>query len=116
MFRPNIKLSLHARRAKRDIFGAEFFSKPVPIQAGIVRLASLMEMSSVRADSTASRGAAEDMIAEAKILLPTSTRAKVGDVLEGYGVKIEVTGLHPRINTRGQLDHYELRGKIREDL
>lgn len=112
MFRPNITAQLIRKGGARDIFGQPSFGAPAPLRCAVVRLSTDMVPSTVRADSSASRGAAEETTAQAVILVPAATAIAVGDVIEVMGERVEVTGRHPRINTRGTLDHLEIRGKI----
>ncbi|MGE8141854.1 hypothetical protein ACQKOE_07750 [Novosphingobium sp. NPDC080210] len=114
MFRPNITAQLIRKGATRDIFGQPSYGAPAPLRCAVVRLTTDVVPSTVRADSSASRGAAEETTAQAVILVPATTAIAVGDVLELLGERIEVTGRHPRINTRGTLDHIEIHGKIDE--
>lgn len=107
---------LHSKAAKRDVFGKEAFAAAVPLRLSIVKLADSVEQSSVRADSSASRGAAQETTAQALFLVPPNTGARKGDVVELLGFLIEITGTHVRLNTRGAVDHVELHGKIREEL
>ncbi len=116
MFRPNITAHFMKRSTTRDIFGKEAFGPLTPVRAGVVNLDVLMEASSVRADSSASRGSAQDLIAQAKILVPKASPVRVGDIMVLYEITIEITHRQPRINTRGMLDHYELVGKIRAEI
>lgn len=115
MFRPNLTAQL-IRRGARDIFGQNAMSQPIPLRCSVVRLASSVVPSTVRADSSASRGAAEETTAQAIILVPSSTAIANGDVILVMNQRVEVTGIHPRINTRGVLDHLEIRGKTSESL
>lgn len=115
MFIPNTKAQLR-RRGPRDVFGKEIFATPVEIPCAVVQLKEGVMESSVRADSSASRGAAEELMVQSKILIPNNVTVKKGDVLEIYGIFIEVMSSHPRINVLGDLDHYELTGTIRREL
>lgn len=116
MFTPNARAKLFRKNAKRDIFGNETFQPGVLMLCGIVNLATIVEATTVRADNSASRGAAEQAIAQAKILVPAKTKVTEGDVFELYGFTVEVTSVQPRVNTRGKLDHLELMGKMRTPL
>jgi hypothetical protein len=115
MFRPNI-VARQYRKGPRDIFGKESFLAPVPLPCAVVNLNALVQASSVRADSTASHGAAQEMAAQAKILVPALSSVTIGDVITIHGVFVEVKGKQPRIDVSGRLDHYELTGTIRAEI
>lgn len=112
MFRPNLRGTLWKRLGSRDIFGKEAYSAPTSFRYAVVHLKEITQQTTVRADSSASRGAAEDAIANANILVPPDTNIKKGDKVEVHSVMIEVSSLEPRFNTRGRLDHYQLLGMI----
>ena len=116
MFRPNHTAQLSRKSAARDIFGKETHLPPIPLRCGIVRLSTVVVPSTVRADSSASRGAAEESNAQAIFLVPANTSIGVGDIIMTLGFRIEVKGRHPRLNTRGTLDHIEIHGAISEDV
>lgn len=116
MLRPNLSATIYRKAAQRDIFGGETFSAGKPIRLCCVSLSSLAEASTVRADSSASRGSAEDLINQAKILTLPTMDIEIGDVIDIKGFMIEVTGFHPRFDTRGQHHHNELRAKVRAEL
>jgi hypothetical protein len=116
MFRPNTIAQLLRMLPTRTIHGKESFAGPVPIPCSIVQLADRVEESSVRADSTATRGAAEQEVLQAKILVPAHTVIKKGDVLQLQDRSVEVMSVHQRLNTRGVLDHLEIGGNIKGNL
>lgn len=115
MFRPNTKAMLYRKSSVRSVFGKEGYAAPQRIGCSVVRLANDVTPSTVRADSSASRGSADDTVADAKLLVSPKTIIKAGDVLELFGFRIEVNGVQPRINTRGQLDHFEVTGDIKAE-
>jgi DNA-binding transcriptional regulator/RsmH inhibitor MraZ len=62
----------------------------------------------VRADSSASRGAAEEKVAVSKILFPKTVAIDTNDKFEIDGKILRVTGIEERKNVLGQLDHFEV--------
>jgi hypothetical protein len=77
-----------------------------------VRLRHNQNHSSVRADSTASRGAADEDQADSIILLTPTTKAELGDQLEVGGLKVRIVQFHPRYTMAGTLEHYEVHGEF----
>lgn len=105
MFMPNQKGQFQ-RATGRNIDGEETYADPVNFALAVVRLAAAAEKTSVRSDSSASRGAADVMTADAKIL--TKTTLEVDDLVLFNGATMRVVGTHPRYTVAGQLDHYEV--------
>jgi len=62
----------------------------------------------VRADSSASRGNAIEQQVDSVILLPTTTQARIDDIIDLAGVKLRIKARHPRFDVGGRLDHYEI--------
>lgn len=115
-FRPNTIGSLLRKNPKRDIHGRESFVAPVPLPCSIVKLAENVEESSVRADSTASRGSAEQEVLQAKILIPLHIAVKKGDVIKVLGRNVEIASIQPRNDVFGRPHHQEIGGNIKGDL
>jgi hypothetical protein len=112
MFIPNTTALLH-RMNGRNPFGRAIFDPAVPIKVGVVDLGDLVTPSQVRADQSASRGAADiDTIKTATILVPKNIVVKNGDVIEIDGFHVKVSGIMPRRNVLGQLDHWQIAGSI----
>jgi len=116
MFIPNTDAKLLRKAAKRDIHGRESFAPGVPIRVSVVSLAEAVIESSVRADSTASRGAADQLVLQAKILVPPHIKVVKGDVIEVVGRLVEVASVQPRIDVLGKHDHNEVGGNIKGDI
>lgn len=116
MFIPNTSAKLLRKAAKRDIHGRESFAPAVPIRISIVSLADSVETSSVRADSTASRGAADQEVLGAKLLVPAHVKLKNGDVIEVLGRQVEIASVQPRVDVLGKLDHQEVGGNLKGDM
>lgn len=73
-----------------------------------VNIAVGAEKTSVRADSSASRGSADELVAlRAKILVAAFVSVKVGDKFAFEGQSYLVQGVHPRRDTMGRVDHLE---------
>jgi hypothetical protein len=108
MFLPNGSCTLR-RKAGRDKFGQAKLSDPVTISYAPVDMNMTVEKTSVRSDSSATRGQAEQLVsANAKILVPAKTVVGAGDQLEIDGENYRVSGRHARKNVFGNVDHIEL--------
>jgi hypothetical protein len=116
MFIPNQTAILLRKLAKRDIHGRENFMPGVPIRCSVVSLTDRVVTTSVRADSTASRAAADEEVLQAKLMVQVHVTIKKGDVLHIAGRRIEVAGIHQRFDILGKHDHNEVIGDIKGDL
>jgi hypothetical protein len=115
-FRPNTTGLLLRKQAKRNIHGKEFFDAPQPVAIAIVHLADKVEETSVRADSSASRGSGEQDTLQAKILVGPAVLVSEGDVIKVAGRIVEVASIHQRFDVFGRHHHNELGGNIKGDI
>lgn len=107
MFKPNQKCRIQLS-AGNDVYGQSKPSTFVIEGCSIVKLMISNEKSSVRADSSASRGNARELQADAVLLLTTATKARIDDVIEISGAKFKISGRFPRHDVNGRLDHIEI--------
>ncbi|KLU17146.1 MULTISPECIES: hypothetical protein [Xenorhabdus] len=75
---------------------------------GIVRFIQAYDRSSVRADSSASRGKADIELFDAVLIFPEKTKLNIDDVLLVEGVKLEIKSIHNRFGLRGKEGHFEV--------
>ena len=92
----------------RNRHAEETYSDAVEIGYSPVRLERAVEKTSVRADSSASRGQAEQIITKTKILVDKSAAVGLDDQLEIEGDRYRVAMVHKRRNVWGVLDHFEV--------
>lgn len=106
MFIPNQTGQL-SRQLSRNAYGEPVFLPSQPVACGVVRLVRLDQKTSVRSDSSASRGNANEYVADAVVLFPATVDPRIGDRFEFQGMTLRITTRHPRIAVSGKLDHYE---------
>lgn len=116
MFRPNTHGFHYGKGTQRNKYGKETYGTAVRIPLAVVRADRIVGNTSVRADSSSSRGAAEQTESIIMLLVPKHITVKEGDVIKFLSQYMEVTGTHPRIDVCGNLDHYEVMGDIRSEL
>lgn len=97
-----------------DLYGEQALGAAIDDKCGIVRLRKKSMHTTVRADSSASRGHGDEQQADIIILLPPTTRAAVDDKLTVSFMSIRIRDMQPRYTVFGILDHYEVRGEIWE--
>jgi hypothetical protein len=106
MFTPN-RSALLLKRTGRDKHAREIFAPASDVRIAIVRRITRIGKTTVRQDSSASRGAAEETLADIKILIKPTAIAK-DDRMIIDGDTFRVVEVHPRYTVYGGLDHYEV--------
>ncbi len=107
MFIPNVPCKF-VRRLGTSIYGKPQFGSASPGMCGIVRLEQMSEQTSVRADSSASRGSAMEDKIMSRILVPADTHLKTGDQVQLAGFTLVVQSVWPRYGVDGHMDHWQL--------
>lgn len=108
MFRPNQDCVILRSSGKTDVFGMPLPGQRVKERCSVIQLNIRNEKSSVRADTSASRGNARELQVDAKFLLTKTTKAEIDDVIEFGSESFRVAQKFPRHDTQGRLDHYEI--------
>lgn len=106
MFIPNNRGTLTPTDGT-NLYGDERFGQAVVVPCGVVHLNKIIQQTTVRQDSSASHGSAEEFVSTSKILFPASVNVKTGWKFEIAGIALRVMSVEPRFNVRGALDHYE---------
>lgn len=115
MFRPNLDCRLQLASGDTDGYGQPLPSRYVKERCAIVKLVVANEKSSVRADSSASRGNASEAQAVSIILLQPTTQAQHDDIIEVAGYKLRISSMFPQHDVNGRLDHYEIQATMWSD-
>ncbi len=107
MFAPNVVGQI-SRILGRDVHARPTFSEPTSCPFGIVNLNVGAEKTVVRADSSASRGSADETAAlRAKILIVPYVAVEIGDRFEFEGMVFKIASKHVRRSVTGTVDHFE---------
>lgn len=106
MFRSS-QICLWSQKTGRNRHAEEIYSDPVKIGFSPVRLERVIEKTSVRADSSASRGQADQVVVKTKILIDWPWNVGLDDRIEIDGALYRVAMVHKRYNVWGKLDHKE---------
>lgn len=107
MFRPN-QIAMFLARRGRDLHSREVFDVPREIAVALVKLEQVLERTTVRADSSASRGAAEEIVVKGTLLVDPAVKIRKDDRIEFAGTTYRVIMTHPRFTVFGTLDHTEI--------
>lgn len=100
--------AIHRQQGGYDISGQPVLSGPMPIQVAIVEFNRNSVKTSVRADSSASRGRAEESTIVGTVLVLPNVKIDTGDLINVEGQNCEVASVIPRRNLQGVLCHYEI--------
>jgi len=107
MFQPNLVGYISSLEGY-DTYAREIFSERRPCPFAVIDLEIGAEKTSVRADSSASRGTADEMTAQrAKILIANYITCKVNDRFEFEDVDYKIVSCFARRSVDGVIDHFE---------
>jgi hypothetical protein len=107
LFKPNLDCNI-VQAGGHDGYGQVMPGTSHPERCAIIKLESVEVKSAVRADSSASRGAAMELQAKAHILLEATTVAQLDDIIEVNGLTLRISQRFPRHSLRGVIDHVEI--------
>ncbi len=106
MFQPNT-FGLWSKLTGTNAYGETTWARAKKVACAVVGLEGQLKKTSVRADSSASRGSADEKVSVAKLLFPVVVKPKIGDRFEFNGMKLRFILVQPRYAVTGVLDHYE---------
>lgn len=106
LFNPNQRCVI-VKMGKMDIYGQRHIDKRISEKCAILQSKKSTTKSSVRADSSASRGNAQEITADYSFVLERTTVAEINDLIEFNSLRLKIVGLHPRFSIRGEHDHTE---------
>jgi hypothetical protein len=112
MFRPNQSCTIKVSSGKTDVYGQPLPATSYPERCAVVKLDIKSVKSSIRADSSASRGNAREVESDAVILLSKNTRANIDDIILVAGNTLRIMSKFPRFSVSGVLDHHEITATI----
>lgn len=108
MFRPNVACTVVSMDKPTDLFGQPVRGVERKVKCGIVRLEVGILKTSVRADSSASRGQAIEQIAHSRLLFLPVVVIRPNDLVIVRGFTLEVDSIYPRYDVQGNLDHWQV--------
>lgn len=79
----------------------------ISVRVDVIHLNAKIQPTSVRTDSSASRGNAEEMVAAARVLFQRQVNPQRGDRFVIHGVVMRIESIEPRVDTFGELDHWD---------
>lgn len=107
MFRPNLDATVEPVSQETDEYGQRQFGAVKNTRCAIVTLKAKSEKTSVRTDSSASGGRAEEKQGESRLLFRPGI-VKLGDRVTVVGMALRVLSVFPRHDVNGRHDHDEV--------
>jgi hypothetical protein len=111
ILRPRTRCVVSPTRG-HDVLGKELLGDSFDALCAVVKINTQHSKTSVRADSSASRGAAEEVTVAARLLFAPSVAIKKGDRVVVADIAVRVTEVMPRIGLDGRLDHNQVDGVV----
>lgn len=100
------------KKVGMDLYGEAKYEFAAQVKMGVVSFINSMDKTSVRADSSASRGKAEIALFDAVFIIPITVSIDKEDVLVVNGKKLRIDSVHQRWGLRGRPGHYEVGANI----
>lgn len=107
MFIANRWCHIRRKSIATNIYGEYTYDTKEAIRFALVRFDTKTEDSTVRADSSATRGNIKEYHASGRVLIDKKYEPKHGDLLFFDGFVFRIKEVEPRYNVLGKLDHYE---------
>jgi hypothetical protein len=107
MLIPNVQAK-YSRMIGVDVVGKRTYAGPRRIRVGVVWLEEASGKTSVRTDSSGSRGSAREPLTKSRLMFPAAVRPHPGDIVEVSGYKMAVESTFPRYGVDGVLDHWQV--------
>lgn len=106
-FTPNMTAVIR-NRIGTNIYGSPIIGEPREIQIAVVNARRKQEKTTVRSDSSASRGSTDQITTDlGRILVAKHEAIEIGDIISFDGDSYSVVSKHLRRTVFGTLDHYE---------
>jgi hypothetical protein len=96
------------KRTGSDVYGQPVQTKVRGEKVAPVRLEFSNQHTTVRTDSAASHGHAQETVADVVLLAVAATQIALDDMLVVLGHKVRVVKVHPRFTVAGKLDHNQI--------
>lgn len=116
MFIPNRIAYLRRKSKNADMYGQHTYGQKEAVHYALVRYNTSIEDSTVRADSSATRGNVKEFHSTGRVLLHKKHNPAFGDLIIVEGKVFEIKGIEPRFNILGILDHWQVELEKFEDL
>jgi len=107
MFRPNQYCEV-ASLGSADVYGKRKYGPWRRVPFAQVKLVESASKTSVRTDSSATRGSANEILADTRFLFLPNVVLKPGDIVRAHGQTFTVVSVFPRVSVTGVHDHWQV--------
>ena len=111
VFNMGVKCTVYKRRGN-DVYGQPLYAPGVPTKVGVVKMQEKRIHSTVRSDSSGTRGHAEEATADVIVLMSKKLSLGINDKIEFEFITTRVMGIMPRYDVLGRLDHFQVECSI----
>lgn len=101
------------KQGGHDLYGEAVQGARIPEKCAVVKLEDSQQGSTVRVDSGATRGGADERRASAILLMKKTSTVALDDLIEMSGILMRVISKRFRYTVGGKLDHFQIEA-IRE--
>ncbi|CAO3459770.1 hypothetical protein [Azospirillum argentinense] len=91
-----------------DEYGTPALGAAQDALCAVVKFDLAAAKTSVRTDSSASRGTAEEIVPAIRLLFPTLYPIRIGDRVRLFGALVEASSVQPRLAVSGEHDHNQV--------
>lgn len=115
MMIPSVNCTITKMESGHDIYGAvKRLSTSRSTKCGVVKLMNERRKSTVRVDSSASRGHADEILADARLLFRKNDGEFIdaGDKIEISRLTLKVESVRERYTVYGAFDHFEVDANV----
>ena len=95
-----------------DVYGQPIYGPAKPSKCAVLKLLKSRQPTTVRTDSSGTRGHADEVIADAHLLMLATEPLDLDDFIEVSGFTIRVSAIRHRYDTGNTFDHKEVEGSI----
>lgn len=101
------------KQGGHDLYGEAVAGARINEKCAVVRLEESQQGSTVRVDSGATRGGADEARNVSRLLMKKTSTVALDDIIEMEGLTMRVMSKRLRYSIHGKIDHFEIEG-IRE--
>ena len=106
-FIPVVRAKLMKASDGFSVTGERTYAPAVTVGINIVRLATDVTATSVRADKSGTKSYADEQLTKGRILVHPRFKAAEDDLVEIFGVQYKITGVRAVVSMDGKIDHYQ---------
>lgn len=107
----NVPCTLKTRTGS-DVYGQATYGAVKKTVCAVIKFEIKRQHSTVRADSSGTRGHADETVAQIKVLMPKTTVVELDDILTLRGFNSRVLSITERFDVMGRLDHFEVEATV----